>query len=967
MASLKYAVDIDTRRARGELNALEGSIGRLGGLVAGAFAVREIVSFGDELIGLRNKLAAFSSSQAEANAKFDQIAAIAGRARSSLAETGDLYNKMAIASTQLGLSTQQVGQITETFAKSLKVGGANAQESASAILQFSQAMGSGVLRGEEFNAVFEASSSTMLEIAKAMGVPIGQMRKLAEEGKLTSDVVSRAILKMTDAVEEKFAKTIPTMSEAFANLRTAAGIAFTEMANETGTPAAGLAQLGQSLLQLTNDIPKLTAVIKDLVNILTYAGIAFVAFRGYALLANGGMATLLDGITSVVGGFTRLAGGARASIPAMLGISTEVGKIKNSLVGLGSAFGIFDSSRGKLMKMAGSLGTVGTAFTRIGQVVLSLTHILGNILRIGLRFAGWVFVFFAVVDVINLLYKAVTGSNEKLINLGSIFKGIVTVLRVVWGLIKALGEYIGGLFAPYVQKLANAWNSLMTAIMNTGPMKAAASMLDWVRSELSALWSLAKRISGVTAADQKAAMDKIMSVPISEVIGQWNADRAAVGKPGIGPKAPKPSGVGGGGGKGTGGGGRSQTEINRELKKSIEDVTKAYREQVGDRLEALRLDTRILGMSQDQQELERAKADILKNQRDTLQELDDKELEIRNNNELTAASRKKNLDLVAQQRIAVNTQAAEELAQTEKLIQQKQRFAIEQERLVKLTELQQQANEQAAAVKDIEDQLRLVGLYGDKLDEVTAQLELQQKIREIELEYTNQLLELDRKRAEIGEERYANELAHMQAIKSQAIGAATEEAAAQRKLDLARKNAERNDWKGAIGKKFDELEESYSKAAVAAQTFDAVWNNMSNALDNFVETGKLKFGDLTRSILADIAKIALKQAVSGIFSVIGKALFRAAGGPVMAGKPYVVGEQGPELFVPNTMGSIIPNHALNKNGAGSGANPVVNNITNITNNISAIDSRSVAQMFVENRKALLGAATIAQKERPYGS
>ena len=80
-----------------------------------------------------------------------------------------------------------------------------------------------------------------------------------------------------------------------------------------------------------------------------------------------------------------------------------------------------------------------------------------------------------------------------------------------------------------------------------------------------------------------------------------------------------------------------------------------------------------------------------------------------------------------------------------------------------------------------------------------------------------------------------------------------------------------------------------------------------------------------------------------------------------------MGEQGPELFVPNSAGSVMTNASMNKNvGGGQSAQPVVNN-TYITNNISAIDSRSVAQMFVENRKSLLGASMMARKELPYGT
>jgi hypothetical protein len=112
----------------------------------------------------------------------------------------------------------------------------------------------------------------------------------------------------------------------------------------------------------------------------------------------------------------------------------------------------------------------------------------------------------------------------------------------------------------------------------------------------------------------------------------------------------------------------------------------------------------------------------------------------------------------------------------------------------------------------------------------------------------------------------------------------------------------------------------------------------------------------------------LKAAVTKLFTLVGKSILgKAAGGPVMANKPYVVGEQGPELFVPNSAGSIMTNASLNKN-AGGGESGMGATITNnyITNNISAIDSRSVAQMFVENRKSLLGASMMARKEMPYG-
>jgi phage-related minor tail protein len=258
-------------------------------------------------------------------------------------------------------------------------------------------------------------------------------------------------------------------------------------------------------------------------------------------------------------------------------------------------------------------------------------------------------------------------------------------------------------------------------------------------------------------------------------------------------------------------------------------------------------------------------------------------------------------------------------------------------------------------------------LFGDELENQTLILKAQQEIRRIELEYANELLDLERRRAEIGEERYQNELTYINAIRDASIKASNERVAAEQRVVAATRKTERTDINRAIKKRMEELERSIDPAVLAVQRLDSVFDNMGRAIDTFVDTGKFKFGEFARSIIADIAKIALKQATTKIFTTILGGLFgKAAGGPVKGNTPYLVGENGPELFVPNSMGSVMPNHALNKNaGTGESMAPVINN-TYITNNINALDSRSVAQVFVENRKALLGAASMASKEMPYG-
>jgi phage-related minor tail protein len=171
------------------------------------------------------------------------------------------------------------------------------------------------------------------------------------------------------------------------------------------------------------------------------------------------------------------------------------------------------------------------------------------------------------------------------------------------------------------------------------------------------------------------------------------------------------------------------------------------------------------------------------------------------------------------------------------------------------------------------------------------------------------------------------------------------------------------------------MDNATNAAMRAGEVFNTITGNMSNAIDKFVQTGKFSFGDFARSIIQDLIKIELKAQATkllgaiggggGIFSAIGSLFGFANGGNPPINKPSIVGEKGPELFVPKTAGTIIPNGGGGGAGGGSGMAPI-NNITN-NYNISAIDSKSVAQFFAENRKTMLGTMQLAQKELPYGN
>jgi phage-related minor tail protein len=149
-----------------------------------------------------------------------------------------------------------------------------------------------------------------------------------------------------------------------------------------------------------------------------------------------------------------------------------------------------------------------------------------------------------------------------------------------------------------------------------------------------------------------------------------------------------------------------------------------------------------------------------------------------------------------------------------------------------------------------------------------------------------------------------------------------------------------------------------------------VFGNLSSAIDNFVKTGKLSMKDLARSIIQDLIAIQMKAAAmrflnfafgavtsgsgsnDGWFKNVYMAQPRATGGPVNAGSPYMVGERGPELFVPSGSGTIIPNNQVNNMGS----------TTNVTNNyINAIDTKSFEDRLLGSSNTIWAANQYANK------
>lgn len=193
------------------------------GAFAGAKGVGALADLSDSYTNINSKIGLVTESEAAANRVREQTFEIAQRTRSAFESTAELYTRMARSSEQLGLSEQQLLRITQTINETFVVSGATAQEASNAIIQLSQGLAAGALRGEEFNSVNEQAPLLLELVAKSLGVTRGALRGMAEEGELTAEVLTTALLGGAAEVSEQFDE----MALTFGGLEQRAGNAAT--------------------------------------------------------------------------------------------------------------------------------------------------------------------------------------------------------------------------------------------------------------------------------------------------------------------------------------------------------------------------------------------------------------------------------------------------------------------------------------------------------------------------------------------------------------------------------------------------------------------------------------------------------------------------------------------------------------------------------------------------------------------
>lgn len=200
---------------------LLGKVRSLAGAYLGFQGIKALVNTSDQFVQTTARLNMMNDGLQSTAELQEMIYQSAQRSRASYADTANAVAQLGNRAKNAFNSNEEVIAFSEQLNKMFTIAGSSQEEMSSATLQLTQALGSGVLRGEEFNAVFEAAPNVMQAVADYIGKPIGELKDLASEGEITADIVKKAMFAAADETNAKFESMPMTWAQVWTTISNA--------------------------------------------------------------------------------------------------------------------------------------------------------------------------------------------------------------------------------------------------------------------------------------------------------------------------------------------------------------------------------------------------------------------------------------------------------------------------------------------------------------------------------------------------------------------------------------------------------------------------------------------------------------------------------------------------------------------------------------------------------------------------
>lgn len=442
-----------------QANELTNTIKRAVAAYISIQSVGEALNISDELVQTTSRLNMMNDGVQTTAELVNMVYAAAQDARGSFSQMADVVARFGNNAKDAFSSSEEVVAFADLIQKQMTIAGASTQEAANAELQLSQALGSGVLRGDELNSIFEQAPNLIQNIADYLDVPIGKIREMAADGELSADVVKAAIFSAADDINSKFNEMPMTWGQMWQSMQNTALIAF------------------QPVLQRLN----------DLANSEAFQTFIQAAIEAMATLAN--IILNIFELVGTVGGF--IADNWSAISPIIYGVIAALA-VYAAYLGIVKGIEIASAAATAIHSVAMS-AKIGVMAALTGQTMAATAAQMGYN---GALYACPVVWIIVLIIALIAVIMAVCSAIAKMTGIANSGFGVITGgVNVVIQFFKNLGLTVANIALGIGNAIAALASNMMTAFHN-----AICSIQSWFYNLLSTALSV---IEGICAALNK--------------------------------------------------------------------------------------------------------------------------------------------------------------------------------------------------------------------------------------------------------------------------------------------------------------------------------------------------------------------------------------------------------------------------------------------------------------------------------
>ena len=450
-----------------QANELTNTIKRAVAAYVSIQTVGKALNISDELVQTTSRLNMMNDGVQTTAELVNMVYAAAQDARGSFSQMADVVARFGNNAKDAFSSSEEVVAFADLIQKQMTIAGASTQEAANAELQLSQALGSGVLRGDELNSIFEQAPNLIQNIADYLDVPIGKIREMAADGELSADVVKAAIFSAADDINSKFNEMPMTWGQMWQSMQNTALIAF------------------QPVLQRLNDLANSEA---------------FQTFIQGAIEAMATLANILLNVFEIAASVGAFIGDNWSIIaPIIYGVIAALGAYL-AIMGIVNAITAISAAIDATKAAADALAAGQTFLWTVQQYGLNAALAACPITWIIVLIIALIAIIFAVCNAIakmtgiaNSGFGVITGGVNVVIQF---FKNLgLTVANIALGIGNAIAALASNMMTAFHNAICNVqswfYNLLSTACSVIESIAAALNKLPFVRFDYSGISSAA--------------------------------------------------------------------------------------------------------------------------------------------------------------------------------------------------------------------------------------------------------------------------------------------------------------------------------------------------------------------------------------------------------------------------------------------------------------------------------------------